>query len=64
MDIMKGVAGFAAVPQQHFPSQMGPQDRLTVVTQIYYVSFAMGLLQVSFNAQWLLIVKHTVFTVA
>ena len=48
MDTMKGIAGFAAVSQQQSLPQMGPQDRLPVVTQVYYANYVMDPLQVYF----------------
>ena len=33
VDIMIGVSGLTTMPWQQSPSQMGPQDRLPVVTQ-------------------------------
>ena len=48
VDSTRGLAGFATVLQQQPPSQIGPQDRLPVSTQVYYANYALGLSQVSF----------------
>ena len=46
-DIMRGAAHFTAVPQQHPPSQIGPQNNLPITTQVYYSCYAMDSQQVS-----------------
>ena len=48
MDILKGFAGFTALPQQQPVPQLGPQHTMPVITHTY-ASYTMGPPQVSYS---------------